>query len=100
MGKRMLSRKQETFLCNDCGKVMKMRIREEVIDRDEDGREIIEQYMQCGNCKRRYTIIILDEYMRTKIAEKKTTDAINRKIVIMRETKEHLQELKRKYGRN
>lgn len=99
MGKRRL-KSPETFLCNDCGKVVKMRIHEEVIDHDVDGKEIREKYLQCSKCKRRYTIIILDGYMRIKIAEEKATNEFSRKQLLMREAREHLRELKQRYGRD
>lgn len=77
-----------------------MKIREDLIDHDTDGKEIREQYILCGHCNRRYTVIILDEYMRATIAERNATKDLARKTVLLREMKEHLQELKRRYGRD
>lgn len=101
MGRRRLKGKsQETIVCNDCGKIIRMRIREDVIDHDTDGKEIREQYILCSHCNRRYTIIILDECMRAKIAERNTTNDLGRKIVLQREMKEYLHVLKQRYGRD
>lgn len=101
MGRRKLGGKKQgnLILCNNCGSTIKIKIHEEVIDHDTDGKEIREQYLMCGHCRQRFTVIILDEYMRAKAAERKVTRDYMKNQILKKEMGEHLAELKQKYGR-
>lgn len=101
MGRRKFGGKKQgnLILCNNCGSPLKMKIYEKVIDYDADGKEIREQYLMCGHCRQRFTVSILDEYMRTKIAERKVTRDYMKNQILKKEMEERQAVLKQKYGR-
>lgn len=61
----------KTCICDKCNTEIGFDIRKEVIDRDKNGEEIIEQFFICPKCGARYTIFISDQFMRKKIAARK-----------------------------
>lgn len=91
--------KLETCSCNQCGKKMKIKIRQEVIDHEEDGADIVEKFMTCPACNKRYTIIILDNFIRERMAARE--HCLNPKIdsILKNEMQKHLKELKSRYSR-
>ncbi|MCM1193930.1 MAG: hypothetical protein NC123_18905 [Butyrivibrio sp.] len=95
----------ESCVCNKCGGKIQINIKEEVIDREQDGEEVIEQFFSCSSCNQRYTIFLADRFMREKIAVRKrmrrnplgfnpTLDSY-----VVSEMQKHLKELKAKYNK-
>ncbi len=97
--------KNKSCVCNQCGRKMKIKIRQEVIDHEEDGEEVIEQFMACPVCNKRYTIFISDRSIREKMAARESLREKNRScnpaldITLKTEIQQHLKELKKRYFR-
>lgn len=93
------NKQKNITICDNCGSVVKMKIIEKVIDHDGNGKDIKEQYLECSHCKKRFTIIILDEYTREKREEIRCGNHCANKKLLMEEMKMHQAVLKQKYGR-
>lgn len=99
-GRKSGGKKQENIiLCNNCGRVLEMKIHEQVIDYEADGKEIREQYLECSQCKKTFSIIILDEYTRKKRMDIRSGNYGVNKKQLMEEMQIHQEALKQKYGR-
>lgn len=94
----------QTCVCDKCNKEITIDIQETIIEKDKDGIDIVEQFFVCPMCSQRYTIIILDQFMRQKISARKrlkrnpknfnpTLDA-----TLMNQMQNHYKKLKIQYG--
>lgn len=97
--------KMKTCICNKCMKEIGISIHEEILDKDEDGNDIIEQFFVCPECSARYTIFISDKYMRKQIVARKRmkkmagnyNPALDVKLVEAMQN--HFIELKKRYAK-
>lgn len=95
----------KTCICDKCGKEIEITVKEEVIDQDKDGKDIIEQFFVCPECDQHYTIFISDQFMQQKIAARKRLKRMPKSYnpamdaVLVKEMQKHFQKLKTKYGR-
>jgi uncharacterized protein with PIN domain len=91
---------QNKCVCNQCGNEIMIHLNEETIDQDNNGKDVVEQFFVCPNCGQRYTVMILDEYMRTLIRMRKRPP-FNRKNneKIKKDMMQHFKRLKEKYNR-
>ena len=95
----------KTCICDKCGKEIKINIQEEVIDQEQEGVNIVEQFFVCPDCGQRYVIFISDRFMRLKLAARKRlirapmnySPAMDAALV--KEMQRHFIELKARYGR-
>lgn len=95
----------KTCICNKCSTEISINIQEVVIDQDEDGKDVIEQFFLCPECGQRYTFFISDSYMRKKIVARKRLKkrpmqykpALD--VALIKEMQKHFKELKARYGR-
>lgn len=53
--------------CDKCSAVIRLIVKEKVIDKDENQKNIVEQYFKCPKCGKHYRIFIHDEYIRQRI---------------------------------
>lgn len=94
----------KTCVCDNCEHEFAIEVREELIDRDENGEKIFEQFFLCPNCLTRYTVFISDPFMRRKIWERKKIRknpfifSVMMDERLKKEMREHFEELKQKYG--
>ncbi len=68
-GYRMEKEKKE-IICDKCGfdiLNMGMEIKEQILAEDEDGNPVIERFFDCQNCKKHYTVTVIDRKMRLMI---------------------------------
>lgn len=87
-------------VCNKCGRKILISVKEEVIDQDNDGKDVVEEYFVCPDCGQRYTVMISDEYMRALIRVRLRNKFDRKKTVkVKKDMMRHLKELKRRYGR-
>ncbi len=91
---------QNRCVCNRCGNKIEIHLNEEIIDQDNNGEAVTEQFFVCLGCGQRYTVMILDEYMRTLIRMRKRPP-FNRKNneKIKKDMMQHFKRLKARYGR-
>ncbi len=95
----------KTCICDKCNTEIGFDIRKEVIDRDKNGEEIIEQFFICQKCGARYTIFISDQFMRKKIAARKrlkrTAEHYNPALdtALVKEMQRHFKKLKKRYNK-
>ncbi len=87
-------------VCNRCGNEIEIHLNEEIIEQDNNRKDVTEQFFICPSCGKRYTVMILDEYMRTLIRMRKRPP-FNRKNneKIKKDMMQHFKRLKVKYGR-
>lgn len=95
----------KTCICDKCEREIGIDIKEEVIDRDKYGKDIIEQFFVCPECGQHYTVFISDQFMCQKIAARKrlkkkpllyNPDADT---ALVKEMQRHFKNLKAKYRR-
>lgn len=95
----------KTCICDNCKHEISIDVQEKLIDRDENGEKILEQFFLCPDCLTRYTVFISDPFMRRKIWERKKirknpfTFSVTVDERLKKEMREHFEELKRRYGR-
>lgn len=91
---------QNKCVCNQCGKEIEIHLNEETIDQDNNGKDVTEQFFVCPGCGKRYTVMILDEYMRVLVRRRKRPP-FNRKNneKIKKDMMQHFKRLKEKYNR-
>lgn len=93
----------ETVICNRCGTEIPINIQESVLN-DSEEDPVTEQFFMCLHCGKRYTVCIYDNFMRKRIAIRKTLtkNKHNRKRdkQLAEEMQGHYQELKQQYGRD
>ncbi len=95
----------KTCVCDKCAKEIEINIQEEVIDRDNDGSDITEQFFLCPECGAHYVVFISDQFMRQKIAARKRlkkkpaqyNSALD--VALVKAMQNHIKELKAKYGK-
>jgi len=93
----------KTCICDNCEYEIAIEVREEMIDRDEHGEKIYEQFFLCPNCLTRYSVFISDAFMRRKIWERKRirrnpfTFSVMVDERLKKEMQDHQEELKQKY---
>lgn len=87
-------------VCSRCGQEMEISLNEETIAQDNNGKDVTEQFFVCPACRKRYTVMILDEYMRTLIGMRKRPP-FNRKNneKIKKDMMQHFKKLKAIYRR-
>lgn len=94
----------QTCICDKCSQEIEIDLQETTIEKDKDGNDIVEQFFICPMCSKRYTVIILDQFMKQKIAARKrlkrnpqnfnkTLDA-----TLMKQMQNHYKILKNQYG--
>jgi hypothetical protein len=95
----------KTCICNKCSTEILINIQETIIDQDEDGKDIIEQFFLCPECGQRYTFFISDSFMRKKIVARKRLQKHPMQYnpvldtALVKEMQKHFKELKVRYGR-
>lgn len=95
----------KTCVCDKCNTEIGFDIREEIIGRDKDGEEIIEQFFICPECGSRYTIFISDQFMRKKIAARKRLKRMPKyynpqlDTALVKEMQKHFKKLRARYNR-
>ncbi len=91
---------QNKCVCNQCGNEIEISLNEENIDQDNNGKDVTELFFVCSGCGQRYTVMILDEYMRTLIGMRKRPP-FNRKNneKIKKDMMQHFKKLKAIYRR-
>lgn len=91
-----------TCICDKCKTEIQINIQEAVLNGSKED-PVTEQFFTCLHCGTRYTICIYDNFMRKRIGIRKTLtkNKYNRKWdeQLVKEMKEHFQELKQRYGR-
>lgn len=96
----------KTCICDKYGKEIEINVQEEVIDRDKDGMDIIEQFFVCPECGQRYAVFICDQFMRQKIAARKRLKRMpmnyNPKLdtALVKEMQKQFKKLKKRYDRS
>lgn len=94
----------QTCICDKCSQEIEIDLQETTIEKDKYGNDIVEQFFICPMCSKRYTVIILDQFMKQKIAARKrlkrtpknfnpTLDA-----TLMKQMQNHYKKLKNQYG--
>lgn len=95
----------KTCICDKCGKEIEMNVQEEVLDHENDGKDITEQFFVCPECGQHYTIFIEDNFMRQKIAARKRLKKMPKQYnpaldtALVKEMQKHFKKLKTRYGK-
>lgn len=94
----------QTCICDKCSQEIEIDLQETTIEKDKDGNDIVEQFFICPICSKRYTVIILDQFMKQKIAARKrlkrTPQNFNKTLdtTLMKQMQNHYKILKKQYG--